>query len=69
MARGDDRPGSDVDVLYDLLPGRHLTRNIELLSDELAALFERPVDIVSRRALHPAIRDSVEAEAALLYAA
>ncbi|VTR77687.1 nucleotidyltransferase family protein [Cellulomonas hominis] len=69
VARGDERPGSDLDVLYVLEPGRHLTWNIELLADELTAVFGRKVDLVSRRGLHPAIRDHVEREAAALYAA
>ncbi len=69
VARGDGRADSDVDVLYELLPGRHLTWDIEDAADELAALFGRPVDLVSRRALHPLLRDKVEAETAALYAA
>jgi predicted nucleotidyltransferase len=69
VARGDERPESDLDVLYTLEPGRHLTSNIELLADELAEVFGRSVDLVSRRGLHPAIRNRVEQEAAALYAA
>lgn len=68
IARGDDRPGSDLDVLYVLHEGRHLTWNIELLSDELAEVFGRPVDLVPRRVLHPVLRERVEHEAAALSA-
>ncbi|MGH3475792.1 MAG: nucleotidyltransferase family protein [Pseudonocardiaceae bacterium] len=69
VARGEDREGSDVDLLYELRPGVRLGWDIETLSDELADLLGRPVDLVSRRALHPRLRDRVLAEARTLYAA
>jgi hypothetical protein len=36
--------------------------------DELAAILERPVDLVSAAALHPRLRPAVQAEARSLYA-
>lgn len=69
VARGEDREGSDIDLLYELRPGARLGWDIETLSDELADLLGRPVDLVSRRALHPRLRDRVLAEARTLYAA
>lgn len=57
VARGEDGPGSDVDLLYELAQGRSLGWEIEDLSQDLADLFGRPVDLVSRKALHPLIRD------------
>ncbi len=69
VARGEDREGSDIDLLYELRPGARLGWDIETLSDELADLRGRPVDLVSRRALHPRLRDRVLAEARTLYAA
>jgi uncharacterized protein len=68
-ARGTAGASSDIDVLYALRPGRRLGWEIEQLADELAGLLGRPVDLVSRRALHPLLRDSVLAEARPLYAA
>ena len=62
-------PTSDVDLLYTLLPGRVLGWEIDDLADQLAELFGRPVDLVSRRALHAKLRDQVLAEARPLYAA
>jgi len=62
-------PDSDVDLLYELAPGARLGWEIEDLSDELAAVIGRPVDLVSRRALHEQLRDAVLAEAQQLYAA
>lgn len=69
VARGVARDGSDVDLLYVLTPGRHLGFSINDLEDELSELFGRPVDLVSRSALHRMMRDEVLAEARTLYAA
>lgn len=69
LAHGEPRPDSDVDLLYTLAPGARLGWAIEDLNEELAALFGRPVDLVSRRALNSRIRDRVLAEAQPLYAA
>ncbi|MEX1264310.1 MAG: nucleotidyltransferase family protein [Actinomycetota bacterium] len=68
-SRGEERPDSDVDVLYELAPGARLGWNIEDLTDELSDLFGRPVDLVSRKALHERLREAVLAEALVLYAA
>ena len=69
VARGEAGPGSDVDLLYELAQGRSLGWEIEDLSQNLADLFGRPVDLVPRRALHPLIRDQVLADAEPFYAA
>lgn len=69
VGRGEARPDSDVDLLYELAPGARLGWNIENLSDELSAAFGRPVDLVSRKALNPRLRNVVLAEAKPLYAA
>jgi uncharacterized protein len=69
QARGDARPGSDIDILYTLRPGRRLGWEIEQLADELSQLLGRPVDLVSLRSLHPLLKSSVLAEARPVYAA
>jgi predicted nucleotidyltransferase len=69
VSRGEAAPGSDVDVLYELAPGARLGWGIEALADELAEVLGRPVDLVSRNALHEQLRASVLAEARVLYAA
>ena len=69
VARGEDGPRSDVDLLYELAQGRALGWEIEDLSQDLADLFGRPVDLVSRKALHPLIRDQVLADAEPFYVA
>jgi hypothetical protein len=68
-SRGEQRPDSDVDVLYELAPGARLGWNIEDLTDELSDVFGRPVDLVSRKALHERLREAVLAEALVLYPA
>ncbi|MGH3483428.1 MAG: nucleotidyltransferase family protein [Nocardioidaceae bacterium] len=68
-ARDDLHHDSDIDVLYTLRPGSRLGWNIEQLSDELTELFGRPVDLVSRQALHPRLKEAVLSEAWTMYAA
>lgn len=69
VGRGDARPDSDIDVLYELAPDARLGWRIEDLADELSASLGRRVDLVSRNALHQRLRDKVLSEARLLYAA
>ena len=69
VARGTADPSSDVDILYELLPGRRLGWEIEDLTDELSELFGRRVDLMSQAALHKRLRATVLAEAQPLYAA
>ncbi len=50
VARGDETPESDVDLLVDFLPGASLTDQFRL-QEELTELLKTPVDVISRRAL------------------
>jgi predicted nucleotidyltransferase len=68
-SRGEDRPDSDIDLLYDLAPGARLGWDIEDLASELAAVLGRRVDLVSRRFLNQRLRAVVLADAKQLYAA
>lgn len=69
VAQGLEREGSDIDLLYTLLPGARLGWEIDDLADELAGVFGRKVDLVSRKSLHPLLRDEVLREARPVYAA
>ena len=69
VVRGEESDESDVDLLYVARPDARLGFAINRLEDELAELFGRPVDLVSRKAVHRLIRDHVEREALTLYAA
>jgi len=65
MARGDAGPGSDVDFLVDLEPGRDLFDLGALLMD-LQDLLQRKVETVTEEALHHRIRDHILKEAVTL---
>ena len=69
-ARGEMRPGSDIDLLVEFLPHAKvdLVDHAGLMLD-LVQLLGRRVDLVSRNGLKPLIRASVLAEARLVYAA
>lgn len=62
MARGDETEASDVDLVVRPLPGTSLLELGGLLM-EAQALLGRRVEVVSERALHPAIRERVLKEA------
>ncbi|MCZ7583529.1 MAG: nucleotidyltransferase family protein [Deltaproteobacteria bacterium] len=69
--RGELTPGSDVDVLVELDPDRHigLLRFVEI-EQELSALFGgRKIDLATELSLSPYIRDDVIRRAETLYAA
>jgi len=70
VARGEDLPGSDLDVLVSLPPpGERPTIGLKwfALVDELSAVLERPVDLVTEEALSPYIRPYVEEEMVVIY--
>ncbi len=69
MVRGEARPDSDVDVLVAFNPGVMVGfLTLGQMQRELAAIFNRPVDLVPQDGLKPVIRDSVLGEAQELYA-
>ncbi|MGQ0673449.1 MAG: nucleotidyltransferase family protein [Hyphomicrobium sp.] len=67
-ARGDNHPGSDVDAFIDIDPGRKFSL-LDLIGLEHA--IERKtglqVDLTTRSSLHPALRESIEAEAIRIF--
>jgi uncharacterized protein len=68
-ARGEAGPDSDIDLLYELIPGRCLGWEIVDLVAKLEGIFGRPVDLVSRGSIHPLVREAVLADARPLHAA
>ena len=62
VARGEERPDSDVDLLIDLGPERGFSDCLGL-AEELEALLHRRVDLVLSRSLSPHFRPFIEAEA------
>jgi predicted nucleotidyltransferase len=69
VARGEDRPDSDIDLLYVRVPGNDLGMAYFSLQEDLEKLFGRPIDLVPKDSLHRVIRDQVLADAQVLYAA
>ena len=69
-ARGEMRPDSDVDLLVEFRPEAEIGF-IEYagLMLALSELLGRKVDLVSRPALRPLLRDAILSEALPLYAA
>lgn len=65
VARKDETDNSDIDFLVHFLPGASLLDQVGLI-DELSRNFNRPVDVVSDRALNKYIADSVLEESVSL---
>jgi predicted nucleotidyltransferase len=64
VARGDDRPDSDIDILVDLDPAIVVTIfDYAGVKDFIADMFDRPVDAVSRESLKPHLRPRTAADA------
>lgn len=61
-ARGEDRPGSDVDLVVDLDKGTGLFA-LEALRRELSEILGVQVDIAPSDGLRPRVREEVEREA------
>jgi uncharacterized protein len=69
VGRGEARPDSDVDLLYELKPTARLGFALFDLEDEPADLFGRPVDLVARHSVNRHLREQVLHDARPLYAA
>lgn len=65
VARGEDRPESDLDLLVEMADDRSLL-DLVALEQELEALLQRPVDVLTEESLAPAVRKRVTADARAL---
>lgn len=64
VARGDNRPDSDIDIMIEVDPETHMTVFEYVgLKEYVAGLFEGPVDVVSRDGLKPYVRPNATADA------
>jgi uncharacterized protein len=62
VARGENRPDSDLDIIIDIEPDAHVTVfDYVGLKEYISGLFEGRVDVVSRKALKPHVRPFVTA--------
>ena len=63
-ARGDNRPGSDTDIMIDIDSTTDMSvYDYVGLKRYIASLFDGPVDVVDRGALKPRIRPPAEGDA------
>ncbi len=63
-ARGDDRPGSDTDIMIEVDPDAPISvYDYVGLKEFIASLFDGPVDVVSRDSLKPYVRPAATADA------
>jgi len=64
VARGEARPGSDVDLMADFDPDARLSLvGLASLRAELSDAVGAPADLVERGALRPVVREAAEREA------
>jgi hypothetical protein len=64
VARGDNRPDSDIDILVDIDPAAGVTIfDYVALKDYISGLFKGRVDVIDRDALKPHLRQPSERDA------
>jgi predicted nucleotidyltransferase len=64
VARGDNRPDSDVDIMIEIEPDARLTVfDYAGIKQYIESLFDGPVDVVSREALKSYVRPAATADA------
>jgi len=62
FARGEETRTSDVDVVVDFAQGHATLKNFVGLVEQLEALFQRKVDLITSEGIDKYIRPRVEAE-------
>jgi hypothetical protein len=63
-ARGDNRPDSDIDIMIEVESSAGIgVFEYVALRDYIAALFDGPVDVVSREGLKPYVRPAATTDA------
>ena len=64
VVRGEDKPGSDVDILVELRPEARIGLfGLARLQRRLSEILGRPVDLTTPDALHKALKDNILKEA------
>lgn len=60
VVRGENQPGSDIDIMVEIDPDAHITVfDYVGLKEYIADLFDGPVDVVTREGLKSHIRPAV----------
>jgi predicted nucleotidyltransferase len=62
VARGEETPTSDIDILVEFAPGQATFQNFMGLITYLEDLFGRRVDLVTTRGIDPYLRPYIEGE-------
>lgn len=64
VARGDERPDSDIDIMIEIDPAFHVTIYEYVgLTELVAGLFNEPVHVVNGNSLKPFVRPSATRDA------
>ena len=64
VARGENRPGSDIDIMVEIDPEAHITvYDYVGLKEYIAGLFDNPVDVVNRDGLKLYVRPTAITDA------
>jgi predicted nucleotidyltransferase len=64
VARGENRPDSDIDIMVEIDPEAHITVfDYVDIKEYIAGLSDGPVDVVSRDSLKPYVRPTATADA------
>jgi predicted nucleotidyltransferase len=64
VARGDQRPSSDIDIMIELDPAARVTMfDYVDIKEYIEGLFQGPVDVVNRDGLKPFVRPRAAADA------
>src|SRR5271154_6935216 len=66
-ARGDAREDSDVDLFFDHPVGSLGLFELMDVKDAATRILERKTDIMTRRSLHPVMRERIEASAVQVF--
>ncbi len=68
MARGDDTPQSDIDLLVKFASRKSLLTTVKL-ERELSTSLGRNVDVLTEASINPRLRDSIMRDLRILYEA
>ena len=64
VARGDNRPDSDIDIMIEIEPDARITvYDYAGLKEYIESLFDGPVDVVTREGLKPYVRPAATTDA------
>src|ERR1700690_4248306 len=60
VARNEERPDSDIDLLLDFEPGEKTYRNFYNSSSFLESLFSRPIDVTTPQAINSRLNKYID---------